>query len=102
MYFYHDTGSTAMALNYTAEHNEFLREVRLRLSAAGASGTLVVALDSIEGPEHDAILLTQPMALVESLIWQPDAPMALLPGDIINVTWANAGGKTYGLDVIIE
>lgn len=101
MYFYTKTGNTAIAESYEIKQDTMLQEVRIGLNQAGASGTLIVSLDSVQGSAYDVVLLSQSMALVTSLVWQPDESIPLVDGDKVIVTWANAGSAIYGLEVII-
>lgn len=75
-------------------------EVRLHLSAAGAAGNLIISIDSDEDPVYNTILVIEDMATVTDFVWRP-TPRALFPaGDKVNINWANASGRTYGLEVI--
>ena len=75
--------------------------MRCHLSAAGGAGNLTVTLDSIFGAAYNCVLLTQDMTAVTDLVWSPDKDSgALAVGDKLVIEWANAGAKTYGLEVI--
>lgn len=94
------TGSGAISTTVFPEGKPFMLEsVELHLSAVGAAGDLVVKIDSANGPEYDVVLLTQAMATITDLYWQPEREIVLGLGDKIVVTWANAAGVTYGLNV---
>ena len=77
-----------------------LEGIRLHLSAAGGAGNLTITLDSSAGAEYDTVLLTQDMTLVSNLVWHLDKPMLFSTGDMLIIAWANANGRTYGLETI--
>lgn len=93
------TGSAAISETVTPSGAFELHEARVHLSAAGGAGNLTVTLDANAGAAYDVVLLTQDMTAITDLVWQPDRPMSFDSGEKIVVAWANAGGKTYALEV---
>ena len=93
--------TAAVAINESIDPGKTgqLHELRIHLNAAGGAGNLTVTLDANAGAAYDAVLLTQDMTLVTDLLWQPEQPVYFDKGDKIVVAWANAGTKTYGLEV---
>lgn len=93
------TGSAALAKTITSSGAWRLDSVRVHLNAVGAGGDLTVTLDAIAGAAYDVVLFTQDMTAVTDLVWIPDREIILTASDELDVAWANAGGKTYGLEV---
>lgn len=94
------TGSAAINKTLFPEEAWRLHEIRLHLSAVGTAGNLVLTLDAGTGAAYDVILLTQAMAGVQDLVWQPEIPIEFGITDKLTITWANATGLTYGLDIM--
>lgn len=93
------TGATAINTTVNPGRQWKFDSLSLHLSAAGASGTLTVSLDAAAGAAYDTVILTQDMTLVTDLYFQPEQQINLKPNDGIKISWANTGGKTYGLEV---
>lgn len=98
--FHRATGALAIASTLEPAQMFQLEEMRIHLSAAGASGNLTVTLDANAGATYDTILFTQDMTSIVDLHWQPTRPINFTSGDKLVVAWANAGTKTYGLEMI--
>lgn len=96
------TGAAAIAHTIAPGVEFKLIEIRVHLSAAGGAGNLTVNLDSINGAAYDLNVLTQDMTAITDLVWQPDIPMHFQTGDELDVAWANAGTKTYGIEIIYD
>jgi len=94
------TGAAAVSQTITFTDDVELREFRIHLSAAGGAGNLTITLDSVLGAAYDAVLLTQDMTSVVDYVWRPSPGPMFMVGDKIVIAWANAGEKTYGLEVI--
>jgi len=94
------TGAAAIAFSLIPGVAFQVEEVRIHLSAAGGAGDLTISLDALTGADYDAVFLTQDMTLVIDLVWQPVRPHNFVAGDGLAIAWANAGTKTYGLEVI--
>lgn len=60
---------------------------------------MTISLDAAAGTAYDTVIFTQDMTLVTDLYFQPEQQINLKPNDGIKISWANAGGKTYGLEV---
>lgn len=93
------TGIVALATTLAPGKAFQLLEVRIHLSAVGGAGNLTATVDAIAGAAYDLNVITQDMTALTDLVWQPDSPMHFDDGDEIDFAWANAGGKTYGLEV---
>ena len=77
-----------------------LREVRLKLNTAPTtSGHYVVTLDSEHGSDFDVIPRQRNMAGRTDDDWAPNAVLRYTDGDVLVFTYANADGRTYGLEV---
>jgi len=99
---HHSTGSAAIASTLAPGTAWQLESIRVHLSAAGGAGDLTATIDNGTGPVYDIVILTQDMTTVTDLIWAPERPMEFLPDDELDIAWANAGGKTYGLEIIFK
>lgn len=94
------TGAGAVSIALTDTKTWILTQIGIHLSKAGASGNLVVKVDAIDGSAYDVVLLTQDMTLITDLLWTES--VVLQAGDIVNITWANAGSATYGIKCVTE
>lgn len=92
----------AIALTVAPDWEFELMEVRVHLNGAGGAGDLTVKLDALAGAAYDTVLLTQDMTTVTDLVYIPTNPMQFVRGDKIVVAWANAGNKTYGVEVYVR
>ena len=77
-----------------------IESIRVHLSAAGGAGDLTATIDHHNGSEYDVVLLTQDMTTTVDLVWSPARPMEFHKDDKLVIAWANAGGKTYGLEIV--
>jgi hypothetical protein len=93
------TGVAALATTLAPGRAFQLLEVRMHLSAAGGAGNFTSDVDAGAGSGYDLNIITQDMTAVVNFIFQPDYPMHFDAADEIDFAWANAGGKTYGLEV---
>ena len=48
------------------------------------------------------MLLTQDMTAVIYFMWSPEDPIEFRAGDSLVIEWANAGEKTYGLEIVYK
>jgi hypothetical protein len=94
------TGSAALSKIVEPGRAWQLEEIRIHLDAVGGAGNLTATLDAAAGAEYDAVILTQDMTAVTDLVYVPDRPITFEKGDKLVIAWANAGGKTYGLEVV--
>jgi hypothetical protein len=94
------TGSGALSVTVNTGTRTLVKELRLHLSAVGAGGNLTVTIDNGTNAVYDTVLLTQDMTSATDIHWQPTRPIELESGDKLIIAWANAGGKTYGLEVM--
>jgi len=96
------TGAAAISTTVAPGVAWQLESIRVHLSAAGGAGNLTATIDHGTGAPYDIVLLTQDMTTVVDLVWSPNRPMEFLPGDELDIAWANAGTKTYGLEIIFK
>ena len=66
------------------------------------AGNFTVKVDSGEGSEYTATLSTTDMTAVADARYAPDRWVFLRVKDHILLEWANAGAKTWGLEVIYK
>jgi len=94
------TGAAAIASTLAPGVAWQLEEIRVHLSAAGGAGNFTATVDHGTSAAYDRVILTEDMTTVVDLVWQPTRPMEFLAGDELDIAWANAGTKTYGLEVV--
>jgi hypothetical protein len=94
------TGAAAIAKTLAPGKKFYLHGIRVHLSAAGGAGNLTITMDAITGATYDTVVLTQDMTSVVDLAWIPTHPMIFDAGDELDVAWANASTRTYGLEII--
>jgi len=97
------TGAAAIASSLTPTCPIVLDSVRLHLSAVGgAVGDVdfTVTIDSGTDAVYDVELFSQDMTAVQDLFWQPDRPISVMNGDVIDIVYANGSTLDYGLEVI--
>jgi hypothetical protein len=98
--FSNTTGAAAIAKTVTAATAWDLYEIRIHLSAAGGEGNLTATMDAAAGAAYDVLLLTQDMTAQTDYVYHPEYPIHFAAGDELDIAWANAQTKTYGLTVI--
>lgn len=101
--FWKGNGPMSVLIDDLEEHGSGdirLAEVRLHLSAAGGAGNFTITMDSLEGVEYDAILSSTDMTALQDKDYAPDNPPRIRATDALKLEWANAGAKTWGLEVI--
>ena len=96
------TGAAAVSTSLAPGESFRLREVRIKLSAAGTAGNLTISVDAGAGAAYDVNLLTQDMTSVTSLTWVPDTQLQFNATDELDFAWANASTRTYGLTIYYE
>lgn len=94
------TGAAAVSISLAPNIHFQLNEVRIHLDLAGGAGDLTIALNAAAGEVYDVVLLTQDMTLVTDIILLPAQPHDFVKGDVLEIAWANANTKTYGIDVV--
>ncbi len=97
-----ETGAAAIAYTLAPGKPWQLESIRVHLSAAGGAGDLTATIDHGAGAAYDINLLTEDMTTVTDLVWTPSRPMEFLAGDELDIAWANAGTKTYGLEIVFK
>lgn len=96
------TGAAALATTIAPGRAWKLVDIRIHLSAAGASGTFTATLDHSGGSEYDLVVLTQAMTSIVDLSLSDSGfvPMPFDANTELDIAWANANTKTWGLEVI--
>jgi len=95
-------GAIAVAINLSPSTDWQLESVRVHLSAAGTAGDLTATIDHNLGAEYDFVPLTQDMTSVTDLVWSPERPMEFRKGDKLDIVWANASTRTYGIEIVYK
>lgn len=93
------TGVAAISETFNPGRAFLLNEIRIHLSAAGGAGNLTATVNAVKGSVYDSNILNKDMTTVLDHLLQPTNPMPYEKGDTIDVAWANAGGKTWGLEI---
>lgn len=100
------TGSSAIAVSsavVAVGTTQRLVFVTCHFSAApAAAGSLTITLNANAGAAYDTLLYSASMIAVTDLVWQPDQDLYLVAGSAIDVAYANADGRTYGVQIVTE
>ena len=100
--FHRATGAVAIASTLAPSTDWQLEGIRVHLSAAGGAGSLTATIDSGVNAVYDIVLLTQDMTAVINLVWAPERPMVFSDGDELDIAYANANTRTYGLEILYK
>ena len=95
------TGTGAMSTTITPGTKFELESVRLHVvSGPGGSGNFTATVDSAAGANYDYNLITEDMTSASDVgrSYSP-GESSFAVGDSLVFAWANAGGKTWGLEV---
>jgi hypothetical protein len=57
-------------------------------------------MDAGAGSAYDALIYSKDMTAVTDDVFIPAQPMTFNAADELDIAWANAGTKTYGIEVI--
>jgi len=81
-----------------------LKELRIHVSAAPTTaGSFTVRLDSVEGAAHDLLIYSIDLSTASTTdVFNNDLELLLVPGDALDVAYANADGRTIGVQLIFE
>jgi hypothetical protein len=96
------TGSAAVAYALTFTDEAMVNEIRFHMSAAAGAETLTVSIDASAGAAYDAVLGTQAMNGLTDYRLAPDVPIHFVSGDVLKVTFANSGNRTWGIETIFQ
>lgn len=80
-----------------------LRELRVHLSAAPTTaGSFTLTLDSVDGAAYDLLLYTlDPSVSSTTDVLEDGFDVLLLTGDALKVAYANADGRTIGVQLLL-
>jgi hypothetical protein len=92
------TGAAGVAYALTFDHESIVTEIRFHMSAAAGAETLTISLDADAGAAYDCVLATQAMNTLTDYYFQPTIPKHFVKGDVLKVTFANSGTKTWGIE----
>jgi hypothetical protein len=96
------TGSAAVAYAKTFDDEAFVREIRYHMGVAAGAETLTVSLDAQAGSAYDCTLGSQAMNTLLDYYYRPEIPLHFVKGDILKITFANSGNRTWGIEVKYE
>ena len=94
------TGAAAIAETLAPGVAWQLEGISVHLSAAGGAGDLTATVDHSVGSAYDLVVLTQDMTSTTDYIWHLERPLEFDADTELDIAWANAGAKTYGLEII--
>jgi len=94
------TGAIAIASTLAPGVPWQLESIRIHLSAVGAAGDLTATLDHGADLVYDVVILTQDMTAVTDFIQHYERPMEFEANDELDIAWANASTRTYGLEIV--
>lgn len=93
-------GNAAVAISLSPDYDYQVEEIRIHLSAAGGAGNLTVTVDHSEGVAYDFVLATQDMTAIIDYVYHPEYPFKMTANDILNIAWANANSRNYGIEIL--
>jgi len=97
------TGSSAIATSINPGAPFDLLEVRLHLNAVGGAGNLTITVNDGTGSGYDTVVLTEDMTTLTDVVYPDnDKKHCLFSGDSVDIAWANANSRTYGLTVVYQ
>ena len=96
------TGAAAITTSLTVINPSELVCVKLHLSAAGgAAENFTITNDTTHVADvYDTVYFSQDMNTVTDILWVPDQPIPLNPGDVLDFAYNNANTRTYGLEIV--
>lgn len=98
--FHRVTGAVAIASTLAPGIPWQLESIRIHLSAAGGAGDFTATLDHGVAAEYDLVVLTVDMTTVIDYLWTAERPVEFDAGVELDLAWANANTRTYGLEVL--
>jgi len=105
VYRFTGTGAGAAAVSATVPSGAVYRLVSVTAhfdAAPAAAGSLTVTLNASEGADHDVLLQSQSMVGVTSYVWLPDQDYLVMPGDAVDVAYANPDSRVYGVRITVK
>ena len=101
------TAAGAITGSHVASGDERLCSVTLHLSSAPtgtASEPFTATLDANDGSAYDTLLVSVDpyVQRLTDYVFMPDGDLYLENGDAIDLAFANAEGKTYGVQITTE
>lgn len=101
------TGAAAIATSATVPAGESysLISMTVHLSTAPTTaGSLTVTIDANAGAVYDTVIYSVDPSTgsVTDILYQPTYPLICEGGDIIKVAYANADGRTYGVQLTLK
>lgn len=92
--------SGAIAVSLTVARVAQITSVTLNLDAAPTtSENFTITLNSVAGAAYDTLLYSLDLSTgsTTDVLWMPDQPFWIQPGDAIDVAYANTDANTYGV-----
>ncbi len=99
------TGAAAIAATYIVDAGQARRltDVHVHFNIAPAvAGNLTVTIDSGVAAAYDTLLQTASMVGLTDYLWIPAEEVWLGPADAIDVVYANADTRTYGVTITMS
>ena len=98
--FHRATGGVAIASTLAPGTAWQLESIRVHLSAVGGAGDLTATLDHGTHAVYDVVIATQDMTAVTDYVWHCERPMEFDADTELDIAYANANTRTYGLEII--
>ncbi len=98
--FFRGNGNVSETVTFTGPEDQYIKEVRVHLSAAGGANTMYIGTDSAEGPEYDMVLGSQDMTAVTDKVFSLGDVLRAVDG--LTITWTNASSRVYGIEVVFR
>ena len=95
----------AIAVSRTCNPGEEILGLLVRFNTAPTTaGNLTVTLNSIRGATYDTVLFSIDPASVSatSIVWSNDGLKRFAEGDAIDIAYANADNRTYGVSLYFD
>lgn len=76
-----------------------LKELSTHLSDVGGAGDFTLTINSASGIAYNLNIFKYDMTLVRDLVWIPSEKIIIEANDELVISWINANGKTYGIEI---
>jgi len=100
------TGAAAIAKSSAAHATAFLlHSVTCHFDVAPTTtANLTVTLNALAGGVYDTLLckVNPSVGALKDIVYLPDVPLLCQAGDVIDVAYANADARTYGVRIVTE
>jgi len=94
-----ETGSGTVAFQFEP-HRPFARvtDILYHGNAVGGAGDLTVTKESIEGAQHNTVMLKKDMTSIQDF-FEGGLNFPLMRGDKLSFSWTNGSAVTWGIEI---